>query len=197
MRKAKSLGTDRRPHSAATTGREGGTASGPGRALSRATEPRAQLRAGSRAGRPRPLKAGGDRRAVPTKATATSPPSQGPPRHPGPHALPPRSLLVRADPVPVTDSEILGRHLGRQQQCRPQRRPHRSRGASRRAVRAPPDPPFPGGGEERRPPTASLEQRCGDDAREPAARPEALPRCGLTAFLSRRCEDSPARRPSQ
>lgn len=40
-----------------------------------------------------------------------------------PHAAPPRSLLIRADPVPVTDSEILGRHLGRQQHSRPQRRP--------------------------------------------------------------------------
>lgn len=70
-------------------------------------------------------------------------------------------------------------------------------GASRRAVLAPPDPPFPGVGENSHRRTASLEQRCGDDAQEPAARPEALLRFGLTELLSRRCEDSPARRPSQ
>lgn len=147
MRKAKSLGTVR-PESTAAAARKGPTACSPGKA----TESRALLRAGSRAGRPRPLKAGGDRPAVPTKAAAPSPPSQGPPCRPRTHAAPTHSLLVRADPVPVTNSEILGRHLGRQQQCRPQRRPHRSRGASRRAVRAPPDPPSPGGGGERRPP---------------------------------------------
>ncbi|XP_059122611.1 dapper homolog 3-like [Peromyscus eremicus] len=106
---------------------------------------------GSRAGRPRPLKAG--RPAVPTKAAAPPPPSPGPPGRPRPHPAPPRSLLVRADPVSVTDSEILGRHLGRQQHSRPQRRPDRSRGASRRAVRAPPDPPSAvGEGGRRRPP---------------------------------------------
>lgn len=70
-----------------------------------------------------PLKAGGVRPAVPYPHQGRKPrrrPHEGRPR---PHAAPPGSLLVRADPVPVTDSEILGRHLGRQQHSRPQRRP--------------------------------------------------------------------------
>lgn len=46
-------------------------------------------------------------------------------------------------------------------------------------------------------PAASLAPPSGDDAREPAARPEARPRGGLTAIPSRRRGDSPARWPSQ
>lgn len=111
-KKPKSLGRLSRPESAAAE-------LGGGR-------PSAESRApggGSRAAARDPLKAGGDRPAAPRPHQGRKPRRRPHESRPWPHAAPPRSLLVRADPVPVTDSEILGRHLGRQQHSRPQRRP--------------------------------------------------------------------------
>lgn len=198
MRKAKSLGmgTDRRPESTAAAGREGQRAAptelraGPlNRELSTA---RGHVRAARDRSRP----------------AATAPPSRQRPR---PRRRPHRGLPATPGPTPSRHAHFLSGQIQSPSLTRKflvdildasssaassdvptgAAGPRAGLSAGRRTR------PSLGLGENADHPTASLEQRCGDDARELAARPEALPRCGLTAFLSRRCEDSRARRPSQ
>lgn len=176
------------------------------RARRRATERREPSSGrGSRAAARDPLKAGGDRPVAPHPHQGRKPRRRPHESRPRPHAAPPprrAHFLSGQIQSPSLTRKFLVDILDASSTAARSDVPHRSRGASRRGCPRAAGPALrcwewgDEGQTTKATRAASLPPPWRNDARDPAARPEALPRGGLTAFLSRRWEDSPAWWPS-